>query len=187
LYQVGSKFDDNAGLGMVSIASDLYTKIYDDYSLATTGEFQDDYKGNITIKKIRPIEQDLIKNTLYFSGLFAMGILPKESDQMVTKVVNMVKKNAMSESEYTKYEDFKKEFKREPSPFEMGLIKSDKKYDYISKDIDWVNRKGGLNLAQGREYVKLLNMMGEVTTSTLLQIKAGKTADQIAKSMRAKL
>jgi hypothetical protein len=187
LYQVGSKFDDNAGLGMVSIASDLYTKIYDDYSLAMTGEFQDDYKGNITIKKIRPVEQDLMKNTLYFSGLFAMGILPKESDQMVTKVVNMVKKNAMSESEYTKYEAFKKEFKREPSPFDMGLIKSDKKYDYISKDIDWVNRKGGLNLAQGREYVKLLNMMGEVTTSTLLQIKAGKTADQIAKSMRAKL
>ena len=31
LYQVGSKFDDNAGLGMVSIASDLYEKIYNDY------------------------------------------------------------------------------------------------------------------------------------------------------------
>ena len=187
LYQVGNKYDDNAGLGMVSIASDLYTKIYDDYSLAMTGEFEDDYKGNITIKRIRPIEQDLMKNTLYFSTLFAMGILPKESDQVVTKIVNMVKKNAMSESEYTKYEAFKKEFKREPSPFDMGLIKSDKEYDYISKDIDWVNRKGGLNLAQGREYVKLLNIMGEVTTSTLLQIKAGKTADQIAKSMRAKL
>jgi hypothetical protein len=187
LYQVGSKYDDNAGLGMISIASDLYKKIYDDYSLATTGEFEDDYKGNITVKKIRPIEQDLMKNTLYFSALFAMGVLPKESDQMVTKVVNMVKKNAMSESEYEKYEDFKKEFKREPSPFEIGLIKSDKKYDYISKDIDWVNRGGGLTLDQGKEYVKLLNIMGEVNSSTLLEIKAGKTADQISKSMRAKL
>ena len=187
IYQIGGKWDATAGWGMASIASDLYKKIYDDIILANTGEFQDDYKGNVTIKKIRPIEQALIKNTLIFSTLFAAGLLPKESDQMVTKVVNMVKKNAMSESEYTKYEDFKKEFKREPSPFEMGLIKSEKKYDYISKDIDWVNRKGGLNLAQGREYVKLLNIMGEVTTSTLLQIKAGKTADQIAKSMRAKL
>ena len=99
----------------------------------------------------------------------------------------MIKKNAMSESEYEKYEDFKKEFKREPSPFEMGMIKSEKKYDYISKDIDWVNRGGGLNLAQGREYVKLLNIMGEVSSSALLEIKAGKTADQISKSMRAKL
>ena len=187
LYQVGSKYDDNAGLGMISIASDLYKKIYDDYTLATTGEFQDDYKGNVTIKRIRPVEQDLMKNTLYFSALFAMGILPKESDQMVTKVVSMIKKNAMSESEYEKYEDFKKEFKREPSPFEMGLIKSEKKYDYISKDIDWVNRGGGLNLSQGREYVKLLNIMGEVNGSALLEIKAGKTADQISKSMRAKL
>jgi len=187
LYQVGSKYDDNYGLGMISIASDLYKKIYDDYSLATTGEFEDDYKGNITIKRIRPVEQDLMKNTLYFSTLFAMGILPKESDQMVTKVVSMIKKNAMSESEYEKYEDFKKEFKREPSPFEMGMIKSDKKYDYISKDIDWVNRGGGLTLDQGREYVKLLNIMGEVNSSTLLEIKAGKTADQISKSMRAKL
>jgi hypothetical protein len=187
LYQVGSKYDDNAGLGMISIASDLYKKIYDDYTLATTGEFQDDYKGNVTIKRIRPVEQDLMKNTLYFSALFAMGVLPKESDQMVTKVVNMIKKNAMSESEYEKYEDFKKEFKREPSPFEMGMIKSEKKYDYISKDIDWVNRGGGLNLAQGREYVKLLNIMGEVSSSALLEIKAGKTADQISKSMRAKL
>jgi hypothetical protein len=172
---------------MISIASDLYKKIYNDYSLAITGEFEDEYKGNITIKKIRPVEQDLMKNTLYFSTLFAMGILPKESDQIVTKVVNMVKKNAMSESEYTKYEDFKKEFKREPSQFEMGMIKSDKKYDYISKDINWVNRGGGLNLAQGREYVKLLNTLGEVTGRTLLEIKAGKTADQIVKSMRAKL
>jgi hypothetical protein len=187
LYQVGNKYDDNAGLGMASIAYDLYTKISNDYSLAITGEFEDDYKGNITIKKIRPIEQDLMKNTLYFSTLFAMGILPKESDQIVTKVVNMVKKNAMSESEYTKYEDFKKEFKREPSPFEMGMIKSEKEYKYISKDISWVNRGGGLNLAQGREYVKLLNTIGEVTGRTLLEIKAGKTADQIVKSMRAKL
>ena len=187
IYQIGGNWDPKAGWGMASIAADLYIKIYDDYSLAMTGEFEDDYKGNITIKRIRPIEQALIKNTLIFSGLFAAGVLPKESDQMVTKVVNMVKKNAMSESEYEKYEDFKKEFKREPSPFEMGLIKSDKKYNYISKDIDWVNRKGGLNLAQGREYVKLLNIMGEVTTSTLLQIKAGQTADQISKSMRAKL
>lgn len=187
LYQVGSKYDDNAGLGMISIASDLYKKIYDDYTLATTGEFQDDYKGNVTIKRIRPVEQDLMKNTLYFSALFAMGVLPKESDQMVTKVVSMIKKNAMSESEYEKYEDFKKEFKREPSPFEMGMIKSEKKYDYISKDIDWVNRGGGLNLSQGREYVKLLNIMGEVNGSALLEIKAGKTADQISKSMRAKL
>jgi hypothetical protein len=187
LYQVGSKFDDNAGLGMVSIASDLYTKIYDDYVLATTGEFQDDYKGNITIKKIRPIEQELMKNTLYFSGLFAVGLLPKESDQVVTKVVNMVKKNAMSESEYGKYEAFKKDYNREPNNFEMGMIRSSKEYDYISKDIEWVKREGGLSLSQSKEYIKLLNIMGEVRSVTLEEIKAGKTADQIVKSMRAKL
>jgi hypothetical protein len=184
LYQVGSKFDDNAGLGMVSIASDLYEKIYNDYILATTGGFQDEYKGNITIKKIRPIEQELIKNTLYFSGLFAIGLLPKESDQIVTKVVNMVKKNAMSESEYEKYEAFKKEYKREPVNFEMGMIRSDKKYEYISKEIEWVKREGGLNLAQGNEYIKLLNTIKEVTSSNLAEIKAGKTADQIVKSMK---
>ena len=184
LYQVGSKYDDNAGLGMISIASDLYTKIYDDYILATTGGFQDEYKGNITIKKIRPIEQELIKNTLYFSGLFAIGLLPKESDQMVTKVVNMVKKNAMSESEYEKYEAFKKEYKREPVNFEMGMIRSDKEYEYISKEIEWVKREGGLNLAQGKEYIKLLNTIKEVTPSNLAEIKAGKTADQIVKSMK---
>jgi ribosomal protein S18 acetylase RimI-like enzyme len=187
LYQVGSKFDDNAGLGMVSIASDLYNKIYDDYVLATTGEFQDDYKGNITIKKIRPIEQELMKNTLYFSGLFAVGLLPKESDQVVTKVVNMVKKNAMSESEYGKYEAFKKDYNREPNNFEMGMIRSGKEYDYISKDIEWVKREGGLSLSQSKEYIKLLNIMGEVRSVTLEEIKAGKTADQIVKSMRAKL
>jgi len=186
-FQVGSQYDLVNGFGMVSIASDLYKKIYYDYTLAMTGEFEDEYKGNITTKKIRPVEQDLMKNTLMFSALYAAGILPKESDQIVTKVVNMVKKNAMSESEYEKYSEFKTEFKREPSPFEMGMIKSEKKYQYISDDVNWVNTKGGLTLSQGREYVKIINTLGEVDNSTLLEIKAGKTADQIVKSMRAKL
>ena len=186
-FQVGSQYDLVNGFGMVSIASDLYKKIYDDYTLAMTGEFEDEYKGNITTKKIRPVEQDLMKNTLMFSALYAAGILPKESDQIVTKVVNMVKKNAMSESEYEKYSEFKTEFKREPNPFEMGMIKSEKKYQYISDDVNWVDTKGGLTLSQGREYVKIINTLGEVDNSTLLEIKAGKTADQIVKSMRAKL
>jgi hypothetical protein len=186
-FQVGSQYDLVNGFGMVSIASDLYKKIYYDYTLAMTGEFEDEYKGNITTKKIRPVEQDLMKNTLMFSALYAAGILPKESDQIVTKVVNMVKKNAMSESEYEKYSEFKTEFKREPNPFEMGMIKSEKKYQYISDDVNWVNTKGGLTLSQVREYVKIINTLGEVDNSTLLEIKAGKTADQIVKSMRAKL
>jgi hypothetical protein len=113
-----------------------------------------------------------------------LGILPKEADQVTTKVVNMIKKNAMSESEYEKYEGFKKEYKREPGHLEMALIKSDKKQDYIETELNFIKDEGGLNLVQAKEYVKIFNVINEVTPDDFSKIKEGQTANQILKSLK---
>jgi hypothetical protein len=183
LYQLAGKYESSA-FGMGSIFYDAAKKFYYEYQLGMTGEFKDEYKGNVTTKKIRPVEQEVIKNSLIFSSLFMLGILPKEADQVTTKVVNMIKKNAMSESEYEKYEGFKKEYKREPGYLEMALIKSDKKQDYIENELNFIKDEGGLNLVQAKEYVKIFNVINEVTPDDLSKIKEGQTADQILKSLK---
>jgi hypothetical protein len=183
LYQLAGKYESSK-FGMASIFYDAGLKFYNEYQLAMTGEFKDEYRGNVTTKKIRPVEQELIKNSLIFSALYMLEILPKEADQMTTKVVNMIKKNAMSESEYEKYEGFKKEYKREPGYLEMALIRSDKKQDYIETELNFIKDEGGLNLVQAKEYVKVFNITNEVTPDDFSKIKEGKTADQIIKSLK---
>jgi ribosomal protein S18 acetylase RimI-like enzyme len=183
LYQLAGKYESSA-FGMGSIFYDAAKKFYNEYQLAMTGEFKDEYRGNVTTKKIRPVEQEVIKNSLIFSSLFMLGILPKEADQVTTKVVNMIKRNAMSESEYEKYEGFKKEYKREPGYLEMALIRSDKKQDYIEKELNFIKDEGGLSLVQSKEYVKIFNLINEVTPDDLSKIKEGQTADQIIKSLK---
>ena len=183
LYQLAGKYESSK-FGMASIFYDAGLKFYNEYQLAMTGEFKDEYRGNVTTKKIRPVEQELIKNSLIFSALYMLELLPKEADQMTTKVVNMIKKNAMSESEYEKYEGFKKEYKREPGYLEMALIRSDKKQDYIEKELNFIKDEGGLNLVQAKEYVKVFNLINEVTPYDLSKIKEGQTADQIIKSLK---
>jgi hypothetical protein len=183
LYQLAGKYESSA-FGMGSIFYDAAKKFYYEYQLAMTGEFKDEYKGNVTTKKIRPVEQEVIKNSLIFSSLFMLGLLPKEADQVTTKVVNMIKKNAMSESEYEKYEGFKKEYKREPGYLEMALIRSDKKQDYIENELNFIKDEGGLSLVQAKEYVKIFNLINEVTPDDLSKIKEGQSADQIIKSLK---
>jgi hypothetical protein len=183
LYQLAGKYESSA-FGMGSIFYDAAKKFYYEYQLGMTGEFKDEYKGNVTTKKIRPVEQEVIKNSLIFSSLFMLGLLPKEADQVTTKIVNMIKKNAMSESEYEKYEGFKKEYKREPGHLEMALIKSDKKQDYIENELNFIKDEGGLNLVQAKEYVKIFNVVNEVTPDDLSKIKEGQTANQILKSLK---
>jgi len=183
LYQLAGKYESSA-FGMGSIFYDAAKKFYYEYQLGMTGEFKDEYKGNVTTKKIRPVEQEVIKNSLIFSSLFMLGILPKEADQVTTKVVNMIKKNAMSESEYEKYEGFKKEYKREPGYLEMALIRSDKKQDYIDTELNFIKDEGGLSLVQAKEYVKVFNVTKEVTPDDFSKIKEGQTADQIIKSLK---
>ena len=183
LYQLAGKYESSM-FSMGSIAYDVASKFIDDCKLAANGEFKDEYRGNITTKKIRPVEQELIKNSLIFSSLYVLGILPKEADQITTKVVNMVKRNAMSESEYEKYEGFKKVYKREPGYLEMALIRSDKKQDYIETELNFIKDEGGLNLVQAKEYVKVFNVTNEVTPDDFSKIKEGQTADQIIKSLK---
>jgi len=183
LYQLAGKYESSA-FGMGSIFYDAAKKFYYEYQLAMTGEFKDEYRGNVTTKKIRPVEQEVIKNSLIFSSLFMLGLLPKEADQVTTKVINMIKKNAMSESEYEKYEGFKKEYKREPGYLEMALIRSDKKQDYIETELNFIKDEGGLSLVQAKEYVKIFNLINEVTPDDLSKIKEGQTADQIIKSLK---
>ena len=183
LYQLGGEYE-NSLFGMGSIFYDAASKFIDEYQLAMTGEFKDEYRGNITTKKIRPVEQELIKNSLIFSALFMLEILPKEADQVTTKVVKMIKRNAMSEPQYEKYESFKKEYKREPGYLEMALIRSDKKQDYIENELNFIKDEGGLSLVQAKEYVKIFNLINEVTPDDLSKIKEGQTADQIIKSLK---
>jgi hypothetical protein len=181
-YQVFSEGADKAGnWGMLNIAYDTYKETYDMVKLSDTGEFMDDYQGRETLKKLLPAQ----KESLYYDSkimiAFSLGILPKDFATVVKKRVSKVKKKAVTEKQYERFDEVQKELGRDLKSWEIEMVKGKKEVGTAVDELNFVKRNGGLTESQGREYVKLVKLIGMPTVSDLERIKRGDKADQILK------
>jgi hypothetical protein len=181
-YQVFSEGADKAGnWGMLNIAYDTYKETYDMIKLSDTGEFMDDYQGRETLKKLLPAQ----KESLYYDSkimiAFSLGILPKDVATVVKKRVSKIKKKAVTEKQYERFDEVQKELKRDLKNWEIGLVKDKKEVGTAIEELNFIERNGGLTESQGLEYVKLMKLIGAPTVSDLDKIKRGMKASQILK------
>jgi hypothetical protein len=61
------------------------------------------------------------------------------------------------------------------------MVKGKKEVGTAVDELNFVKRNGCLTESQGREYVKLVKLIGSPTVSDLERIKRGEKADQILK------
>ena len=181
-YQVFSEGVDKAGnWGMLNIAYDTYKETSDIIKLSDTGEFMDDYQGRETLKKLLPAQ----KESLYYDSkimiAFSLGILPKDFATVVKKRVSKVKKKAVTEKQYERFDEVQKELGRDLKSWEIDMVKDKKEVGTAVDELNFVKRNGGLTESQGREYVKLVKLIGMPTVSDLDRIQRGEKADQILK------
>ena len=101
---------------------------------------------------------------------------------MANKTYSIIKKRALTESQYETYKEFKKEFKREPQEWEIKMIKTGKKTGKIFGAIDYVQDKGGLSNKQGIEYSDIFDKTGNIPTdATFRLIEQNKNSKYILK------
>jgi hypothetical protein len=149
--------------------------------LSDTGEFMDDYQGRETLKKLLPAQ----KESLYYDSkimiAFSLGILPKDVATVVKKRVSKIKKKAVTEKQYERFDEVQKELKRDLKNWEIGLVKDKKEVGTAIDELNFIERNGGLTESQGLEYVKLMKLIGAPTVNDLDKIKRGMKASQILK------
>jgi predicted transposase YbfD/YdcC len=178
--------DEKKSLGTIGIGIDLYTEIMDNAKTAYTGQYTQDYMGNESERFLLPKDQDNIKNAVIFETLFALGIVPRDVNTVTKNIIKLSKKNSLTETQYEKYKAVGKETGAKVTGWKMDLTKSKSKLETTVSEIEWIEKHGGLNEKQGKEYVKLSAAFDEVSYRDLQRIQSGKTADQIINSYSKK-
>jgi hypothetical protein len=178
-YQVFE--DDDRSGGMYGIALDTYNELFDISELAATGEFIDEYQGRETKKKLLESDREKVKYAVPFMIAYSTGLLPKDVGTISKNYVNRIKKKAVTEKQYDRYETVQKDLGRNLKSWEIQLVKDKKESETAISEIEFIERNGGLTERQGREYLKVIKAIGEPSVSDIVKIKEGQTADQILK------
>lgn len=171
--------DEKKSYGTIGIGADTYKELIDNMNTAYTGKYTQDYMGNESERFLLPKDQDNIKNAVIFETLFALGILPRDVNTISKNIIKLSKKNSITETQYEKYKAVGKETGAKVTGWKMDLTKSKSKLETTVSEIEWIEKHGGLNEKQGKEYVKLSKAVDEVSYRELQKIQSGKTADQI--------
>ena len=179
-YQVFEDENDRKW-GMYGIALGTYNELFDVSKLATTGEFTDEYQGRETTKKLLEADREKVKYAVPFMIAYSTGLLPKDVGTISKNYINRIKKKAVTEKQYDRYETVQKDLGRNLKSWEIDMVKAKKESETAIDEIKFIERNGGLTERQGREYLKLMKAIGEPTVSDLTKIKNGQTADQILK------
>jgi bacterioferritin (cytochrome b1) len=179
-YQV---FDDDfdRSYGMIGIVGSTYQELGEISKLSTTGEFTDEYQGRETTKKLLDSDREKVKYAVPFMIAYSTGLLPKDVGAISRNYVNRIKKKAITEKQYERYDAVQKDLGRNLKSWEIDIVKSKKESETAISEIEFIERNGGLTERQGREYLKLMKAIGEPTISDIVKIKEGQTADQILK------
>jgi len=179
-YQV---FEDefDRSYGMIGIAGSTYQELGEIGKLATTGEFTDEYQGRETTKKLLESDRKKVAYAVPFMVAYSTGLLPKDIGSIGRNYVNRIKKKAVTEKQYERYDAVQKELGRNLKSWEVELIKNKKESETAISEIEFIERNGGLTERQGREYIKVMKAIGEPGIRDIIDIKDGKTADQILK------
>jgi hypothetical protein len=179
-YQVFEDGNDRSG-GMYGIALDTYNELFDISELAATGEFIDEYQGRETKKKLLESDREKVKYAVPFMIAYSTGLLPKDVGTISKNYVNRIKKKAITEKQYDRYDAVQKDLERNLKSWEIQLVKDKKEVETAIDEIKFIERNGGLTERQGREYLKLMKAIGEPSVSDIVKIKSGQTADQLLK------
>jgi hypothetical protein len=179
-YQV---FEDDfdRSFGMIGIAGTTYQELAEISKLSTAGEFTDEYQGRETTKKLLETDRKKVGYAVPFLIAYSTGLLPKDIGTISRNYVNRIKKKAVTEKQYDRYESVQKDLGRNLKSWEIELVKGKKESETAISEIKFIERNGGLTERQGREYLKLMKAIGEPSVSDLTRIKNGQTANQILK------
>jgi hypothetical protein len=179
-YQV---FEDDfdRSYGMIGIAGSTYQELGEIGKLATTGEFTDEYQGRETTKKLLDSDRKKVAYAVPFMVAYSTGLLPKDIGSIGRNYVNRIKKKAITETQYERYDNVQKDLGRNLKSWEVDIVKSKKEPETAIDELKFIERNGGLTERQGREYLKVMKAIGEPSISDIVRIKEGQTADQILK------
>jgi hypothetical protein len=172
-YQLSYNFSnaEEGKYGMFSIGYDQYIKLAENSELANKGTFTDDYMGKETTKYLTDKDKSLAKWIFYGLDVpYSTGMALKEMGQVANKTYSIIKKRALTESQYETYKEFKKEFKREPQDWEIKMIKTGKNTGKIFGAINYVQDKGGLSNKQGIEYSNIFDKTGNIPTDAIFRL-----------------
>jgi hypothetical protein len=142
--------------------------------------------GNKSQRYLLPKDQEMIKKANTLQWVYALGILPRDANTLAKNVIKLSKKNSLTENQFEKYKAVGKETGTKVTGWKMDLSKSKSKLETTVSEIEWIEKHGGLNEKQGKEYVKLSAAFDEVSYRDLQRIQSGKTADQIINSYSKK-
>lgn len=172
-YQLSYNFSnaEEGKYGMFSIGYDQYIKLAENSELANKGTFTDDYMGKETTKYLTDKDKSLAMWIFYGLDVpYSTGMALKEMGQVANKTYSIIKKRALTESQYETYKEFKKEFKREPQDWEIKMIKTGKNTGKIFGAINYVQDKGGLSNKQGIEYSNIFDKTGNIPTDAIFRL-----------------
>lgn len=168
--------------GVPGIAFDTYTELAEMSRLAYTGEFEDDMGYGPKLKHISKSDQEIVKWTLLPMMMYSTGLLPKDAGVVSRKVVNTIKKRAISDTKLKNVGYLKEELGRKPKEWEESLVmNTTKKIPTLVEAIKFAERFGGLTESQGKEFAKLIELTGDYGYMDLKRIQANETVDQILK------
>jgi hypothetical protein len=178
-YQLFTDDQNPRKFGILGIAFDNYSNLYETSKMAYTGEFEDDYQGRITVKKLAGDDKDYVEATMIPLYLSSLGLLPKDFSTVSNRIINRVKKRAFTENQSDKISIVEGELKRKLRPFEIEIVNAKNKPETAIDELNFIKRNGGLTEAQSVEYVKLMDAIGSPTTGDIIKIKRGQKASQI--------
>ena len=168
--------------GVPGIAIETYIELAEMSRLAYTGEFEDDMGYGPKLKHISKSDQEIVKWTLLPMMMYSTGLLPKDAGVVSRKVVNTIKKRAISDTKFKNVGYLKEELGRKPKEWEESLVmNTTKKIPTLVEAIKFAERFGGLTESQGKEFAKLIELTGDYGYMDLKRIQDNETADQILK------
>jgi hypothetical protein len=171
--------------GMFSIAPDQARQLYERLKTVSTGTVISKYAGKETTRYLTDKDKRIAQGIFYSLDLpYTAGVGIKEMGQVSNKTYSIIKKRALTESQYEVYKEFKKEFKREPQEWEIKMIKTNKNTGKILGAINYVQDNGGLSNKQGIEYLNVFKKTGSIPTIyTFRMIEQGKSSKYILNKM----
>lgn len=181
-----SVYEDDAilkTLGVLSIGKDAIKDLNDAYMLYKNGEYEQ--QGAFGKKKRYVLERDREGLGSIVLGKFftVTGLAPKDVGDIARYGMKEIKNKSISEKQYEKYQEIKKDLKRNPTEAEEYLIvNSGRKAKDITDDINRINKYfEGLTLDQMKEFVEAEKYGLHRGQWAIRNIKEGKTAKELTK------
>jgi hypothetical protein len=169
---------DEISYGALGIQPKKFMELYDVINAYKTGEYETEYNGNITNKKLTEKGREKLKAAALMK-IWSTTIGDRDTDKLSNTIFKLVKsKEGMSEGQNQKYEAVKKEFNNVDA-YKKSLIESSMKTENVLEEIRFIEDSfGGFTKSQSEEYAKVRASI-PVEVWMIEEIKNGKKAEEI--------